>query len=205
MCNKVAFIVLQLVVFPSAVYSQNISCEFQNGCVFNECGIQTNNRTAELLCCDKTTTAFRLYWNNGITLLSAYLNAMKIQNCPQFKEECNEMTYAYTEFSRMIYLKFCNQSTLEFHCSKNIHQVLKPPVDNNSLSWRNAVEKIEFNTLSDEELNDPCLQIAMLDTALSDFRKIFVVVPFCGITWCGFNEQEIKSRSITPWTCMAPR
>jgi len=170
------------------------------------------NRTEQLLCCNSTVNNFYTSWSNGSEYLSTFLSTLKALNCPQFQQECRKQTFAITSFTELVYLKFCDRTTLESTCIDKLQQIVERQMNellSSELSWDEAIQQLDFRTVTDEELLDPCLQIAMLDQASSSqnyFHEVIdALIPFCSITWCGFNEDVINSRSVSVWTCLSSR
>ena len=105
-----------------------------------------------------------------------------------------------------MYLEFCNKPELMKQCSNEVESVLqKQSRMNKSGSWNELVDKINFSELNEEELEKPCLQVAMFNYHEAPYRYVEIVdiyVPFCSIVWCGFENVIFQSKTISVWTCM---
>ena len=169
---------------------------------------QTQKVTSENLNC----TSDEIYFSSGDEFsgeaeirdinLHIYLGNLKSVDCSEFARECEKQTFAVSEFSKLIYLRFCNRSEMEARCYDDLQKVVNP--QNSSTSWENLIRKLNFNQITNEDLTNPCLQVSMLDKALetgSRFYEIFDVIPFCDFIWCGFAEDIITTRAVSLWTC----
>ena len=194
------------------ILSQNPSvCGYEDEflkCVFDQEN-STRNRKNELRCCELVVNSFSEEPNH----LSIYLNYLQVHNCPQLTVECHERILGVTPYTTYVYTRFCNASAFEAMCNKIIQNLtMKQFTKHLSLtkSWKNMVLYVDFLALKKEELMDPCIQIAMLEKEIIlgseyNFNEIKTITPFGGITWCGFSEQIIKAKSISPWTCIDKR
>ena len=199
------FKTLFLVLLIQFVKSENTTLLIQGFNCAEESRLR-QNRTEQLLCCNSTVNNFETSWFEGADFLSTYLSTLKALNCPQFEQECQEQTFAVSRFTTLVYLKFCNRSELETACIDDLRRIAR---DSESSSWEEVTRQLDFAAATDEELRDPCLQIAMLDSASSSqnsFHEVIdALIPFCAITWCGFNNDVINSRAVSVWTCISSR
>ena len=135
--------------------------------------------------------------------LWAYLDALKSYDFSQFVQECQEQTYAFTEFTYLVYLKFCNRSKLETRCFDGLQNI----VDREKMSstWNDLIHNMNLLQIDDADLINPCLQVAMLNKAIltqSRFHEVIALVPFCSVVWCGFDEDVFIHRDATSWICI---
>ena len=130
--------------------------------------------------------------------LWTYLDALKSYDSSQFSQECQEQTYAFTEFTQLVYLRFCNGSKLEKRCFDNLRNI----VDRKNVlnTWNDLIHNVNLPQIDDADLINPCLQVAMLDKAIltqSRFHEVIALVPFCSVVWCGFDEDVFIHRDAT--------
>ena len=197
---KVFFFVTLFIVLQSG-YSQNQS-EFRSMVVRKFSSDTTSNSTS--YCSD--TQASELSFEMVPGYLSRYLETLRIQNCSQFLQECRTQVYASTQFSKLVYLRFCNRSQLEERCFDEIHKIVQP--NNPQTTWRNLIQGLNNRRIDNENLVSPCLQVATLDKAsLTNgyFHEVMATVPFCSLVWCGFDEDTFIGKEITLWNCIASR
>lgn len=162
------------------------------------------NRKHELECCRETVKYFRRVWFNGGYYLTTYFEKLKIWRCPQYEQECRNKTYAFNDFSRLVYAHNCNQSSLEQECASAVKSAIGKP---SIVSWNDVINDINSSELSFEQLIEPCVQIALYQSKTGGdghFHEVVdVFIPFCGISWCGYDSSTVYSRSISSWTCMS--
>ena len=197
-----------LVLTVCLVKSQNSSSSFESSCEFIDENNFMQNRNLTLDCCSFSVRIFYREWSRGRRSLSTFLNNLKSWQCPQFDEECKRQTFAYNDFTKFVYLKFCQPFKLEKKCFNNLQTVhQKEAVNNSSLEWKNLI-RINYSKLNANNLLDPCVQVGMLESAQKQKRVFYEVieafVPFCSFVWCGFDETILKSKEISVWTCMIP-
>lgn len=166
-------------------------------------------RTEELKLCNKTVNEFQEYWYDGNFYLYEYLAILKSLQCPQFQTECQQQTYAFTEFTNLMYLRFCDQIKLEDKCLETLKKLVRKYSSENvtATTWNDVVDVVDsISRFKNEDLKNSCLQIAMFKTKNdSQFVEIIdVVVPFCSIVWCGFDEM-VFHQDVSLWTCLKPR
>ena len=187
---------LPMIRHDSINQSQNQNLQAQRTQVLNGCNITLNN--------------FHRYWYYDSSYLHKFLSTLKSMNCPQFKEECERKTYALSEFTSLMYLKFCNHVELQDKCFNTLKKIVQNHSQQNlSLAtWKilkNELENIaSFNI---DELENSCVQIAILkETEATHFVEVkSLFVPFCSFTWCGFDKRMFESKIISFWRCMPQR
>ena len=82
------------------------------------------NRTRELQCCQKITENLYANWSNQGAYLSKTLATLKAWNCPQFDEVCSNRWLAFTDYSSLVYDRFCNESILIQRCGLVVTETL---------------------------------------------------------------------------------
>ena len=187
-------------------YQDSSKCQFAPN-------LTVGNRTTELKCCKAVVHGYynsKRITNNGY--LSTFLESLQTWNCPQFQQECERRTFNFTDFTSLMYMRFCNRSQLERQC---YHDILNIVIKQNNGSqittskFNQLVSTLSLITLTEEDLMNPCVQVAMYDsnsTIQGHFHEIIEPdVPFCSFVWCGFNENIFTRKHVTPWTCMPSR
>ena len=175
-------------------------------------GLTVGNRTTELECCEKIVYDYystrKLY--NGY--LSTFLASLQTWKCPQFQHECERRTFNYTDFTSLIYLRFCNRSLMEAKCYDDILSIVtkqNSEVQTTTTKYSRLVSKLNLLTLSEEDLTKPCVQVAMYDSNAGrpgHYHEIIEpFVPFCSFVWCGFDENVFIKKNVAPWTCMSSK
>ena len=176
-------------------------------------GLRVGNQTAELECCETAVHDYYYSKREPYNIyLSTFLESLQTWNCPQFQQECERRTFDYTDFTSLMYLKFCNRSQMEAQCYDDILRIVSKPdneIQNTTIEFNQLVSKLNWIILGEEDLMDPCVQLAMYDSdsgSQGHFHEIIEpVVPFCSYVWCGFNESLFTKRHVSPWTCMSSR
>ena len=151
---------------------------------------------------------FQQEWSHGTYDLSQFLDNLKEQESLLLAEECKLRTYAFTEFSDLVYSRICNRTEFEEKCIADIRQAVQNQCKNSIKreSWNATLQKIDFLLLRDEELRKPCLQVAMLDRSPgAAYQEVRSVAPFCSPIWCGFTEEIFNKTHVSLWTCMPRR
>ena len=175
-------------------------------------GLTVGNRSTELECCQ--TIVSNNYTNvaSHDWYLTTFLESLKTWNCPQFEQECKRPTFNYTDFTSLMYLRFCNRSQMEEQCCDDIQAMV---TKQNTTSRATAstfdelVSKLDLISLNNQDLMNPCLQVAMYDIDSGShvhFHEIIEpFVPFCSFVWCGFDENIFINQKVTLWTCLPNR
>ena len=176
-------------------------------------GPPISNGTTELECCESIICDY--YYSkrkSRIGYLSTFLASLQTCKCPQFQQECERPTFNYTDFTSLIYLRFCNRSLMEAKCYDDILSIMTKQnsgVQTTANKYSQLVSKLNLLTLSEEDLMNPCVQVGMYDSdsgRRGQYHEIIEpFVPFCSFVWCGFNENVLIQKSVTPWTCMSSR
>ena len=177
-------------------------------CLFSDGNSSERNRTKELDCCNQTVDNYYLNWDRGSHYLSTYLRTLKTWECPQFEIECEKETFAYTDFTQLLYNAFCKETELEERCFAEVANVVNIQTQN-QVSWVNLTQNLDVLQISDEDLLNPCIQVAMLNTDPTGFGHFHEIInplaPLCDFVWCGFADDIIETREISMWTCMPSR
>ena len=193
-----------ILTFLSFAVGNHLRCDFAPG-------LTVGNRTTELECCKNAARQFYRSWHSGRYYLSTFLGQLQTWNCPQFKQECERRTFNYTDFTSLVYLRFCNRSQMEKQCYDDIQNIVSKQHKGIEITstFDELVSKLDLNILSMEELLHPCVQIGMFDIDSGGHghyhEVIEPIIPFCSFIWCGFDESVVDSRDISAWTCMPNR
>ena len=201
-------ILVQMIVSVSGIrfrLSDGFVCEYAPG-------LTVGNRSRELQCCENLVSRYYNQWSFGKIYLSSFLEALQTWNCSQFKAQCDAQLFSYTNFTSLLYLRFCNRTDLlEAQCYGDVRSAVEAQTGRTlaANAWNDAVRNLNEVDLSDEDLLKPCLQVAMYDVNSSGYghyhEVIEPVVPFCSFVWCGFSESIVEARHISTWTCMPSR
>lgn len=175
-------------------------------------GLTVGNRTQELECCNATEKIQLSRWATGSRYLSTYLEKLQAWKCPQFRKECKRQIFNYNDFTNLMYMRFCNKAKLEQLCFGELKNAVNKQSNHENLklsTWNEALRFLNVLKLNDQEILQPCLQIAMYDAdsrGVGYYHEVIEpVVPFCSFTWCGFDQEIVKTRRISSWTCMPKR
>ena len=82
------------------------------------------NRTQEIHCCQSIIENLYTNWSNQGAYLSRTLATLKAWNCPQFDEVCLNQWLAFTDYSSLVYDRFCNESSLIERCGLVVIETL---------------------------------------------------------------------------------
>ena len=86
--------------------------------------LSIKNRTHELQCCQIITENFYKSWYIQGSYLSRTFTTLKAWNCPQFYEVCSNRWFAFTDYSSLVYDRFCNESSLLQRCGLVVIEAL---------------------------------------------------------------------------------
>ena len=187
-------------------YQDNFKCQYTPG-------VTVRNRTTELKCCE---TAVHDYYypklNPRNRYLTTFLESLQTWHCPQFQQECKRRTFDYNGFTFLIYLRFCNRSQMEAQCYDDILRIVIKQnigIPTKTKNFHQLLSKLRLDALSDEDLMNPCVQVAMYDSDLGDQGHYHEIIepelPFCSFIWCGFHENVFIKNHASLWTCMPSR
>ena len=181
-----------------------IECQASNG-------TKEDNETINTECCDQVVKQYYKRWSSRL-YLSSFLEILQRRNCPQFKRECERRTFNFTDFTSLMYLRFCNRSQMEEQCYNDVQNIVTKQnnrIQTKTSTYDELVSKLNLSILSDQDLMNPCVQIAMYNTDERDHHPYFEVinlrVPFCEAVWGGFNTNIASSKYIAVWNCMPTR
>ena len=155
--------------------------------------------------CNSIAEDFRMNWYSGTRYLSRFLYNLRSLNCSHF-EECLEQTFAFTEFTTLMYMKFCNESELMITCNDELQSGLKKQLNTNSSGYRSVVDsKINLLELNKMELKKLCLQVDKYDPQEVPNQYVEIIeayVPFCSVVWCGFDKNDFINGISSIWICI---
>lgn len=83
------------------------------------------NQSLKVECCDTLYTNFKKSWHYSMNNLVDMLRALKAWNCSQLKEECSKLTFAYTDYTKLVYSRFCNASHFVHTCKLTLSSAIK--------------------------------------------------------------------------------
>ena len=188
---------------PSAV-AQNLT--LPNFCKFDD--TIGDMRAGELVyqsCCDVVVDSVYTNWTINQNSLSLYLEILKSRECSQFEQECRRRTFGFTNFTELVYLRYCNSSELQRRCINDVRNIVEQNVDTRFPSWDILLQHLDPTVLSADELIRPCIQVAMLDqvsTSRGNFFEMTALAPFCDVIACGFDKRVFVARDVSLWTCI---
>ena len=67
-------------------------------------------------CCRSVYEKFRLTWWTDNFPLTKFLDNLDQSNCSEFKYECQHRTFAYNDFSSLVYDRFCDFESFKKAC-----------------------------------------------------------------------------------------
>ena len=82
------------------------------------------NRTQELHCCKNIIKNLYANWSIQGAYLSRTLATLKAWNCPEFDKVCSNRWLAFTDYSSLVYDRFCNESSLMERCGLVVTEAL---------------------------------------------------------------------------------
>ena len=92
------------------------------------------NRTRELECCQNISENLYLNWPLQGAYLTRSLATLQAWNCPQFNEACSNRSLDFTDYTSLIYDRFCNQSSLLQRCGSVVNNALSVMGKRNGVS-----------------------------------------------------------------------
>ena len=82
------------------------------------------NQTRKLQCCQTIIDNLYNSWYYQGAYLSRTLATLKAWNCPQFDEVCSNRLLSFTDYSSLVYDRFCNESSLIQKCGLVVSEAL---------------------------------------------------------------------------------
>ena len=176
-------------------------------------GLTVGNRTTELECCEIVVhDYYYTKFEPRNRSLTTFLESLQTWNCPQFQQECERRTFNFTDFTSLMYLRFCNRSQMEAQCYDDILSIVTKQnnaVQTTANRFDQLVSKLNLIALNEDDLANPCVQVAMYNGDSGNqghYHEIIEpIVPFCWFVWCGFDENLFFKKHVAPWTCMSSR
>lgn len=156
-------------------------------------------------CCAFESRLFRLAWQNGGYYLTSLLERLQRWECDEFATECMDPSYDFTAFNKIVYERFCNPDAMERNCNGRIQlKIQSQGYENVPEHWNESIEYLDVSKLSNEDLNDPCISIALFDRSSGGVGRFHEVVenyfPFCGIQWNGYDYNISMGEGVSVWT-----
>ena len=193
-----------LFLLPRFVQSDNLTTSTD----LEDCESSLDGSTNYSLCyCNSSLQDIRAFSNTNWRYLSTYLATLRAQNYTQFTQECQQQTYAFTEFTELVYLRFCNRSEMLRRCFDELRDFEQNHTIGviSETTWEELIQNIVILQIKSENLANACFQVALLDKApktQARFHEMAAAVPFCSMVWCGFDEDVFNARDVTFWTCI---
>ncbi|XP_039273677.2 uncharacterized protein LOC120347679 [Styela clava] len=150
--------------------------------------------------------------------LGDLLKVLNSRDCPQFQQECIKQTFNFSQYTSLLYLRFCNKTAFIDTCgyqwmtNKTGHS-LQRMVDRN-LTTGDAFNRIPYvyvkeQKYSKDELLDPCFQASLPFADNSAVQKYVelkeIHMPFCGIVWCAIPSYALTTYTVSISWCMPSR
>ncbi|XP_039251399.2 uncharacterized protein LOC120328901 isoform X1 [Styela clava] len=165
-------------------------------------------------CCENELYRYKDNWFAGGYYLTTILDRLQRWNCSEFREECTEPTWPFTDFTWLVYDRFCNRKNMEARCLSKVKKMVqdygfikshKKNITENE--WATLVESLVSKKMKLDDLAKPCIQIALFDRkdgGVGRFHEVVeVYVPFCGLHWDGYDYHTAMNRNVSPWTSMS--
>nr|XP_018672920.2 uncharacterized protein LOC100185762 isoform X2 [Ciona intestinalis] len=210
------FILLSACMFVSFRDVESINTAVVAGQQFLHYTLEKNvnnfNETERNKTCSMFIKDFKRFWYNssGGKYLTEYLSFLEEWLChAQFSLECLKRPYDFNQFTKTTYDRACNRSVFETQCFSSLVAVSSVRGRNSSQKWNNLLRALRTYQLSDAELQDPCIQVALYDAVVLERGKYGyyheskrLVLPFCQISWCGRDAENINRKPIKAWNCL---
>ena len=121
------FYAINILIGLSIVATQNISSSnklyLMDKCVPAP-DLFIENQTQKLQCCENIIENLYTNWLYQNAYLSRTLATLKAWNCSQFNEVCSNRSLAFTDYSSLVYDRFCNESSLIQRCGSIVTAAL---------------------------------------------------------------------------------
>jgi len=186
--------------------------EIRNGTCRFAPGLTVGDEPRIIECCNVTVNRFEHQWSFGRVYLTIFLESLQSWGCPQFEEQCKLRLFAVNEYTERVYDFYCDDYTNFIdRCYDDVNAAIMTydARTNNSYSWENLISELNSSELSLEQLNVPCIQVALYIAEGEHFgefhENIRMFLPSCEPTWCGYDDETLRSRTITAWSCMSQR
>nr|XP_002131825.2 octopamine receptor beta-2R-like [Ciona intestinalis]BBC53703.1 Ci-LF-5/6 receptor [Ciona intestinalis] len=214
--TKLGVLLLSACMFVSFRDVESINTAVVAGQQFLHYTLEKNvnnfNETERNKTCSMFIKDFRKFWYNssGGKYLTEYLSFLEEWLChAQFSLECLKRPYDFNQFTKTTYDRACNRSVFETQCFSSLVAVSSVRGRNSSQKWNNLLRALKTYQLSDAELQDPCIQVALYDAVVLERGKYGyyheskrLLLPFCQISWCGRDAENINRNPIKAWNCL---
>ena len=201
---SVTIFFLILTVDVSMVAAKNLT--LPHVCKFDDTLVNfTSSMVTYQPCCDLVVDSVYTDWTINDNSLSIFLEILKSRNCSQFEHECRRRTFGFTNFTELVYLRYCNSTEMERRCIDEIQNIVERRTDTLFPSWKILLDNLDPVSSSSDELLQPCVQIAMLDqfpSSRGNFFELTAIPPFCEVVWCGFDKSVLLTRDFSVWKCI---
>ena len=111
----------------NALKNQNSSIQYHSELTITTNKKFTNftskkDRNIIIFCDRKQKPKFQLFQGSLLTYMMRLLICQVSTNKTWFEDECRDTTYAYSDYHKAVYLKFCNPNIFELQCKTNLDQ-----------------------------------------------------------------------------------
>lgn len=167
-------------------------------------------------CCYYISWNFQRKWYAGGYYLTQYMDSLRRWGCEDYQKQCKSRTYAFNEFTTLVYDRFCNHTMLKSKCTEQVKEVAeKYGFQNQSYgnkqnrNWTLFIDSLETSSMSLKDLIRPCVQIALFDRKDGGVGRFHEIVepylPFCDMIWTGYDIDTAINRGVAPWTSLPLR
>ena len=123
MLSYVMIILISLTIVAPQNISNNHKIYLVEECVAAP-DLFIQNRAQKLHCCQNIIDNLYKNWSNQGSYLSRTLATLKAWNCPEFDKVCSNRSLAFTNYSSLVYDRFCNESSLIQRCGLVVTETL---------------------------------------------------------------------------------
>ena len=159
--------------------------------------------------------------------------ALKLWECQIFEEQCRERLYAFSEYTKLVYDRFCDPKKFESQCGVKLvpfmndrmkaviqgdissgdgilNKSVAGSISMTPVGWSDTIHSEYLKSpLSRAEQEDPCVQAAMVNVQNFTFGRDFAIkendMAFCDVPSCAFTAETISTYQITNSDCMPER
>lgn len=150
-------------------------------------------------------------WKNGGRYLTTYLTMLQEWQCEELQIECENPTYAFNDFTKLVYTKFCNNTKYQMDCKTEIASTLNLYALHNNYTtddgedWDKLISDLHSTELTSNQLLNPCIGVALFDKVGIGryFEIIYPHLPFCDMIWAGLDVTAATRFQISPWFVMS--
>lgn len=134
--------------------------------------------------------------------------------CVELNEECDNQTFAFTEFNKLLYKRFCNFENFQIECDNKLRKYNKDNIlgrqhtNSSDSTYSLLVEQIDTTSLVLNDIQEPCLGVAMFDKVAKVGNYVELVrpgLPFCELVWVGLDSKTSHRLDLSMWMFLSQR